>query len=168
MNQPTHGKAVIRTSQFIASALMMSVIMFGGIAVASRLGKPPVAPGGGNNNSMMLVMLIMVAVGDLVAWFIYRSIFDRNMAKKLADHPSDDFGPSELLGAYQTRLIVSLAILNGVAFFALIAFIAEGRWESFGIAMFLLLLMAMSFPTENKFRGWIRKLTGRSEYAGDE
>jgi hypothetical protein len=90
------------------------------------------------------------------------------MAGKIEDREAEELRPEDVLGAYQTRLIVSLALLEGVAFFCLVAFMVEHRWESFGIAMALLLMMAANFPTENKFRNWVRQIAGKSAFAGDE
>lgn len=168
MNQPLHGKAVIRTSQIIAAAMIMGIIFFAGITLVMHVNNQPLPPAAPNQNPMLLTVAAFLTVSALVGRFVVLNALDRNASQKIADSENEDVRPEDVLGSYQTRLIISLALLEGPAFFCLVAFMAENRWESFGLAMFLLLLMAMSFPTENKFRGWIRKLTGRSEYAGDE
>lgn len=164
MNQ--QPKPSILICQIIAGALMMGVIMFAGVTVAIHLSNPPQP--GGNKDSFMFMVAVVFLVFDLIARFIVLKVMDRNMAQKLADRESEQLIPEDILGAYQTRLIVSLALLEGVAFFCLVAFMIEHRWESFGLAVFLLLMMAANFPTENKFRNWVRKVTGQSAYAGDE
>ena len=164
MNQPEPN--YIRVSQIIASALMMGVLVFAGVTVAFHLSDPQ--PAAGNQDSMLLIVAIVFTVGDLIARFVVLKTHDQNMARKLENRETESVSPNEVYGAYQTRLIISLAMLEGVAFFCLIAFMIEHRWEAFGLAMFLLLMMAMNFPTENKFRSWVRKLTGQSAFAGDE
>lgn len=165
----------ILTCQIIAGALIMGVVMFAGVTVAMHMSNPPpqpavppAQPAAGNDLSPMLMVAAFFTVSMLIARFIYLKVFDRNMAGKISDREAEDLVPEDVLGAYQTRLIVSLALLEGVAFYCLIAFMTEDRWEPFGIAMFLVLIMAISFPTENKFRNWVRKITGQSAYAGDE
>lgn len=163
--QPTPS---ILVCQIIAGALMMGVITFAGVTIVSHFNNPPPQPAAGNNDSIMLFIAAFFTVGALMGRLVYLKIVDRGMADKIEDREAEELVPEDILSAYQTRLIASLAILEGVAFFCLVAFMTEGRWEAFGIAMFLLLMMAMNFPTENKFRNWVRKISGQSAYAGDE
>jgi hypothetical protein len=116
----------------------------------------------------MLILLGIATVSVLAARFIVLKGFDRKMAEKIADREEEGLVPEDVLAGYQTRLIQSLAMLEGVAFYALVDFMIEDRWEAFGIAMFLLLMMAVNFPTENKFKNWVRKVSGQSAFAGDE
>lgn len=166
MNQ--QAKPSILVCQIIAGALIMGVVMFAGVTVAMHLSNPPAQPAAGNDLSPMLMVAAFFTVSMLIARFVYLRVFDRNMAGKISDREAEGLVPEDVLGAYQTRLIVSMALLEGVAFYCLIAFMTEDRWEPFGVAMFLVLLMAISFPTENKFRNWVRKITGQSAFAGDE
>lgn len=161
--QPTPS---ILVCQIIAGALMMGVITFAGVTIVSHFNNPP--QGAGNNDSTMFIVAVVFTVFDLLARFIVLKVMDRNMAGKIADREEEGLVPEDILSAFQTRLIISLALLEGVAFFCLIAFMIEHRWEAFGLAMFLLLMMGMNFPTENKFRNWVRKISGQSAYAGDE
>jgi len=161
-------KTSIKVCQIIAAAIMIGVIIFAGITLVSHFNNPPQQPGGGNQDSTMLIVLGLFTVSDLMARFFVLKAFDRKMTDKIADREEQGLVPEDVLAGYQTRLIMSLALLEVVAFFALIVFMQDDRWEAFGLAMFLLLMMAANFPTENKFKNWVRKITGKSAYAGDE
>ncbi len=63
--------------------------------------------------------------------------------------------PQAAFGLYQTRLIVGLGLLEGAAFFNLIAYLLEGHWWSYLVVAALLTWMLASFPTRDRLRRWI-------------
>jgi hypothetical protein len=66
--------------------------------------------------------------------------------------PVDDL---RWLNLYQTRLIISAAILEAACFFLLIAYLLEGELTCLVAAGVLLTLLAVKFPTRDGISRWI-------------
>src|SRR5262249_15847899 len=67
--------------------------------------------------------------------------------------PSDDVWRWWTL--YQTRMLIRAAPVEGAAFLNLIAFLVEGQAFSLGIALGLLLVLILQFPTRDGVERWI-------------
>ena len=63
----------------------------------------------------------------------------------------------QLLGLYQTRLIIQCALMEGAAFFNLIAYIIEHGIISVLVAAALLVAIFQKFPTLSRVQRWIEK-----------
>ena len=61
------------------------------------------------------------------------------------------------LGLYQTRLIFQCALMEGAAFFNLIAYIIEHRIISVLVAAALMVAIFQKFPTLGRVQRWIEK-----------
>jgi hypothetical protein len=61
---------------------------------------------------------------------------------------------AKLLLAYQTHMIVRLAMLEGAAFFALIAYLLEGHWLALCVGIAALALLLSQFPTRGRLENW--------------
>jgi hypothetical protein len=62
---------------------------------------------------------------------------------------------SKLLAVRQTSMIVGLALLEGAAFFACIAYLLEGQLWVLAIILTAMVLMMVSFPTEGRVQSWL-------------
>ena len=169
MNQPQPN---IRTCQIIAIAMYMGVLMFGGVAIVMRLSEdaPPANQQGqaASGDDVMLWIAIGLTATCLVGRAIVLSAMDRQLQRDLRDYGDNPVEPEQMLGRYQTRLIVGLALLEGPAFFCLVALLSTGNWEALGPAGFLLLVMVLNFPTETKLRNWVETNCVESNYAQGE
>src|SRR5262249_43814730 len=58
---------------------------------------------------------------------------------------------------YQTRLIITAAQLEGVIFFALIAYLVEGTPWTLGVAALFFVGRALLFPTQERVERWIQR-----------
>lgn len=58
-------------------------------------------------------------------------------------------------GVFQTELIIALAMLEGAAFFNLIALLISKSGFSLMAVVLLVCLMLLRFPTENKVSSWV-------------
>lgn len=148
---------------------MMGVVMFGVITIAMRLSNEGLGPAeireaqNEENNQVeqkqslpgLFLVLICFTGGALIGRFVVLGVLDRQLENEFSQDRESPLRTGDFLGRYQTRLIVSLALLEGTAFFALIVFMIEGRWEAFGLAGLLLMIMGMNFPTETKFNHWV-------------
>lgn len=157
----------IRVCQIVAFALMGGVVMFGGVTLAMRLSNEPPGeveeaeesdelPEGKQEAMSVLMMVALVFSGvALLGRTIVLGGLDRDLARDLGDENEPPIKLDDCIGRYQTRMIVGMATLEAPAFFALIVFMLEGRWEAFGLAVFFLLVMAINFPSNTKFVEWV-------------
>ena len=151
---PTNVTATVRTSQIIAGALMAGVIMFGAVVVAMTWNKPPGDP-------VIPIIAVGLAIFAIVARYAVAAAMVSGSRTEIAKEvrsgrlQESTAVAGRLYGAYQTRLIVALALLEGAAFFNLIAYMLAARWWNLAAAGVLLLMMAAAFPTRTKLEQWV-------------
>jgi hypothetical protein len=143
--QPT-PETLIRGMQIIAAALPLGVIVFALVAVLAlgALAQPP-------SGSIVSLVGVVFAVGAFAAHLVLPNL----IAQRAATGPQHL--PNELkpYGAYQTRMIMKLALLEGAAFFNVICTVIEHNWWSLGIAGLLVGWMLTNFPTRSRVERWI-------------
>lgn len=156
----------IRVLQIIAGALVMGLVTFLGIVLfmvqVQNKGVGLARPGG-----LPLISLIAVAysaLAVLLAIVIPRVLVQSGLRRiaagawkppqdaNAADYPDD---ASKLLAIRQTSIIIGLAILEGSALFACIAYLLEGQSWVLAAAVLIVLLMLASFPTQERLRSWL-------------
>ena len=146
--------ASVRTVQIIALALIMGVVIFLGVvlvATASRIDDSP-------------EMITKIAAGFaflmLVNHFVIPPIIVKAQLKQAIaaglNQKQDDDKIQECCGVYQTQLIVGFALLEGAAFFNLVALMLEHCVASIIVVTLLLLLMVAKFPTRDKVSFWVQ------------
>lgn len=139
-----------RICQIIASALMAGVMIFAGVAFFIAKGDGPQLP-----------MLSLMAVGFAGVATVMRFVVPMvivNGGKRQLNQSSGDEQRSLLAGLYQTKMIVGMAVLEGAAFFNLVAYITEKQFWSYGVVAFLLGVMAISFPSQGQFESWAEEM----------
>jgi hypothetical protein len=99
---------------------------------------------------------------------IVRSAVAANWRKKVAQGldplspaplPSMQAAPEQAVRwwqFYQTRLIITAAQLEGVIFFALIAYLVEGTPWVLGVAALFFVGQLLLFPTQDRVERWVR------------
>ena len=146
--------ASLRGMQIIAGALMMGVLMFLGVVLVATAGKFDGQP----------EMITMIASGFaflmLVNHFVIPPIIIRAQLKQaiaagMHQRP-DEERIQECCGIYQTQMIVGFALLEGAAFFNLVAMMVEHCAASIAVVTLLLLLMVAKFPTRDKVSFWVQ------------
>lgn len=179
--QETRGlPATLMTMRIIAGAMISGVLMFLGVVLVTRNGPPAEMPllsylGAG---ATVAVLVVRMVVPDLVG----RSVLHTQLAA-LAHGPSNDQdrndqefpddgnttieNPHRVLlagaAAFQTRMIVEFALLEGVAFFNLVAFMVEGQWWGFASVGVLLACMVLAFPSLGRLETWLQQQTELTE-----
>jgi len=148
----------LRAMQIIAAALIVGVLMFGGLAMymvfAERQGQLPE----GQLPVISLLALAMLVVNTPLAFFL-PGVVARNGLRQMAATPraaadaQDD--TIRLLTLRQTVMIIGLALLEGAAFLGLVAFLVEGQTFALAVAGVVVILMLIQFPTEARVRSWI-------------
>ena len=147
----------VRTMQIITGALLAGVIMFGVVstmAVLNRAAPNPAQPPQAPIITYLAVGMTLMELGlravipDLVA--------RQNIARMQDSLDDSDQSRLRLASVYQTRMIIGMALCEGAAFFALIAWMLEGNVLAIGTAGFLVLVMLTAFPTRDRVESWIR------------
>jgi hypothetical protein len=69
--------------------------------------------------------------------------------------PAHDVGA--LLGSFQTRRIISAALLEGGAFFNIVAYMQERQWFSAAIAIAMILGVGSLFPIRSRVELWLER-----------
>lgn len=145
--------ASVRRMQIIAAALMMGVLMFLGVVLVTTAGRLDGQP----------EMVTMIAAGFaflmLANHFVIPPIMAKAQLKQAIGsgihQKSDEEKIQGYCEIYQTQLIVGFALLEGAAFFNLVAMMAEHCVASIVIVAVLLLLMVAKFPTRDKVTFWV-------------
>ena len=149
-NSPIQPESVGRISQIIAGALIAGVLMFAGVAFVIAKGDGPQFP-------MISLMAVGFAGVATVMRFIVPTIIVNGGKAQLKLAP-DNEKRTQLAGLYQTKMIVGMAVLEGAAFFNLVAYIQEKQFWSYGVVAFLLGVMAISFPSQGQFESWAEEM----------
>lgn len=146
----------VRGMQIIAVTLMSGVLFFLGIVLMNTQGdvlsfKQP-----------EIITIIAAGFGLLmiVNHFVIPGIIASKQLKQLI---SNDFTGSDeatridkLVGVYRIQFIIGLALLEGAAFFNLIALMIGNSGFSLCTAGVLFALMLMRFPTRDKVSFWVQ------------
>lgn len=156
---------VLRIMQIIAGALIVGVLSFAGVASFVVFRMPQAAPPAARQNATDVLMYLGLAGAVLmvVASFSIPNLLANAMVKGIAKmaQSSTASGSKELFGrllmAAQTRMIVALALIEGAAFFNLVAFIVTRSLIPPAVVAGLLAVMAIHFPTKIKLARWLEE-----------
>jgi len=140
----------LRTMRIIATALIISVVSFLGIAMLVTSGPNP-----GN-----IPTFTYIAAGFALVMLGMRAVqlkaIPRNLIQQQRQHITDSAeGRNRLACIYRTRLIVGMAMCEAAAFFAIVSWIVEPHELALGIVLFLITVMVMSFPFQQRVLDWI-------------
>jgi hypothetical protein len=121
------------------------------------------APQANANENMLTVVSLAFAVLSGVMSVVIRRVVVATQRKKIAEGtwtpPSGTVGPKNdvemLLACFQTQTIIGAALLEGGAFFALVAYMQERQtWSLLAAAVLLAGLMTL-FPTRGRVESWL-------------
>src|SRR5262249_44345999 len=103
-----------------------------------------------------LLAVVMMVLNTPMAFVVPR-ITAQNRLRELARQstPSPADLRLALLDLRQSTLIISLALLEGTAFLAIVAFLLEVQVYVLGIVGLMLLVMLGQFPTETRVLAWM-------------
>ncbi len=154
------------TMRIIAGALIGGVVTFAGVASVVVFGQAPAAQPGGqppaqNGSEIVMYLAMAFAAVAVVMSFVVSNLVSAAGVKGVAKMAKDGTatGPKELFGRLlavaQTKVIIALALVEGAAFFNLIAFIITKSLIPPAVVGALLLVMAIHFPTKFKLARWL-------------
>jgi len=149
-----------RTLRIILGALIAGCLGFMVFAVIYRrsvAGAPPDLP-------ILTYLSFAFAVVDTAISFFMPDSLIAAERRKLAQSPENspqESRPSgefvKFVGLYQTRMIISAALLEGSIFFFIIAYLVGGSLYCLLGALVLLGIMAIKFPSRDGVRRWVEE-----------
>jgi len=81
-----------------------------------------------------------------------------SLASDVADKPPDPCrDATSLLSVFQQKTIVSAAMFEGCACFAMIAYLVEGNPLSLGLALLLAVAVAAHLPSQSRAIAWVER-----------
>ena len=146
----------LRVMQIIAVALMMSVLTFLGVVLVVTKGEVF-----GQQGPTLITTIAAVFAGMMVvAHLAVPSVIAKTHLRMLNGNAQANSSPEDriasLVSVYQVQLIVGLALLEGAAFFNLIALMIGKHFLSTLSVLALLALMLLKFPTKTKVTWWVQ------------
>jgi hypothetical protein len=139
---PTSLEQTVRVTQIITGALVMGVVTFAAIAVPA-IGALNAAPNGVLVSGLGAAFAVLAFVLHLAVPAVMRASAERAVSDQ------------QLYGLYLSKTIIGLALLEGAAFFNLIALMVEHNWWSLAIVGGLVLWMLALFPTRTRVSHWV-------------
>ena len=159
----------VKTIQIVVGALIAGCVGF--LAVAAVIVSGDAFEPDPEMAQVMNLVLVLFLVGDLIAWAIAPRMMVAQGRRKIADGawtPPQGSGSGEmvkfiertgdagrLFALYMTRTIVACALLEGVAFFAIIVYLVTGSIVGLAIAVVLVIGLALHMPTRGGVLHWI-------------
>jgi hypothetical protein len=115
---------------------------------------------GPNFDQQLRVMQIIAGALMIVNHLVIPSIITKTRLNQIKSQDSDgqnsELKLASLLSIYRMQLIITLAFLEGAAFFNLVSVMIEHHVISLIAAIVLLGLMAVRFPTRTKVSWWVQ------------
>jgi hypothetical protein len=157
-----HARRVVRTVQIIVASLAMGLIVFAGIAMSLRMNQ---------QQQPQDDFLAYFAVGFAVVMLGVRRIVGsstvtrhrKNIAAGTAVMPGFGGAPlsaatdgDRLLFGFQQKTIIESAMIEGPAFFVVVAYLVIGQAWLLGLAAVLLVMLVVPFPTYERVEDWVR------------
>jgi hypothetical protein len=153
-------RAILRVLQVISAAMMSAVVTFLIVVVLILQEAAPAGPLVHTYPAVGLGIIALVAaflVPHFVGGGIKKALVE---GKRVVLPPQFRAGPEvgivgNLLGLFQSRHIVGYAILEGAAFYGLIAYLLERQQASLIVVGLLLAAMLMRVPTRARLENWL-------------
>lgn len=172
-------KPAVMVLRIIVVALASGVMLFVAVAMWMRLSRPQPAAA---DAEMLTMLAIGLAPLALIASRIVPAILVRNARRQIAaghDPSPSKEGPraplselgdaGALAGVYQTKTIISAALLEGAAFFSATAYMLEGNQIALGLSLGFAGVILTMFPSASRVAEWIagqRRLMGEEKLLG--
>jgi amino acid transporter len=176
-----HAGAAVRMPQIVVVALVLGCAFFMGIAISMNMqqgglgaaqGDGPDAVG--DDNPLLPYIALAFAVSAVAARVMVVPVVVGTIRRKIAQgtwpppagrpqQPSlvgmaeADEEAGKLAMLFLTKTIIAGAIIEGAAFFLLIAYLIEGSFMALGVAVAMVVLLASHFPTAGGFISWIER-----------
>ena len=146
----------VRGMQIIAVALMAGVLLFFGIVLVNTQGNVF----GTQNPELVTIIAAGFGILAIINHLIIPAIIAGAQLKQISTGGFSELGEAakveQICGVYRSQLIIALALLEGAAFFNLVALMIEQSAVALGTVILLLGLMILRFPTRDKVSFWVQ------------
>jgi hypothetical protein len=143
-------RRIVLTSRVIVLALATGVFFFGAIVVTLQ------APDLQAPLNLLTIMALAFAGGAIAMRVVLPSILVAAQVRQIGEQPGDaSRDASKLALAFQAKTIFACALLEGAAFFALVALMIEHHVASLIVAAVLLAGILSHLPTVGGINDWI-------------
>lgn len=147
----TNAPATPMVNMIIAGAMIWGVVLFGLIAFfVIDPGKPPA------DEPLVAVIMAGLGVTSFLAAMLIPPMRTSVGLTQIKSQPRAKW-EEELMGLFQSRLIIRMAILEGGAMANLVAFVLERQNWTLLVVGWLVLTMLAFFPTPGGTRDWIKE-----------
>lgn len=153
---------VARVLRIIILALMAGPAIF--LAFVAFVLPPPQAADGDRPSTLItpvaagmagILASMSVVLPQVIGAQGRKAIAERRPLGNSPSPPADD--AVALLAGYQTRRIVAAALLEGGAFFNILAYLQERQWYSAAIAIALIVGVGMLLPIRTLVEQWLER-----------
>lgn len=143
-----------RATQIVAGALMVGIITFGGVVAFLTLQ-------GEQGLAVVPGLLTYLAVGIFAVMIVVSIALPQvtvaqAIRKIAADKPGD--WRKALVPVFLSKTVLSKAVLEGAAFCNLVVFLLERHWMTIAVVIVILMLMAVTFPSQTQFESWAEQV----------
>ncbi len=148
--------------QIITVILMAGPVMFMGVALAANKGEL------GSTPDVLSWVVIGVTVVELTLYLILPDLVARSKRDMIELGGSntaielDSF--KQLLPVYRTRHIVACGLLEGAIFLNVIAYMVSKLAGNLAVAVFLLVIIALKWPTGEKMVVWLNDARSQNDF----
>jgi len=148
----------VKVTQIIVLALFSGVLVFGGVVLFT-----PADDRNGEMGILSLMSVGMTGISVLVSFLIPKLIVKQNRNKIASGDwavvpsgaPIKETDAGKFSIVFQMTTIVGCTVLEGAAFFALIAYMQEGHLTTLVSTGVLMLGILLYFPTRTRIENWI-------------
>lgn len=162
---------LVVTEQIVVGAIIAGAVVF--LAIAAVM----VHQGGldmGQDKTLTQIMnliLVVFLAADVIAWTVAPTLMVSRARRKIA---AGDWNVSQgpyqpkvvemiertgdagkLIGVHCTKTIISVAIIEGLTFFAIIVYLVVQSTFAVCVAIAMIAVLALHFPTRNSVVDWI-------------
>lgn len=150
----TRLSSSLKVTQLVSAALIMGVLMFMGVALVIIRGDIRGPQDAGLLTKIAGGFAVLMIVNH---WFLPGLVVKAMVAAISRENLTPEVRLDRLGNAFRTQLIIAIALLDGAAMFSLISVIVEKNVISLGVALFLIVLMVIRFPTQTRFTWWVQE-----------
>jgi hypothetical protein len=149
----------LRQLRLIIPAMAMGVILFAAVVVFLVTSGSITADAALAN--VLLLALTALAAAELVGYLIARKALTGRLRQQWLGHAAEDVPPHELARAFQALTLIGAAMAEGLSLFGLVIVLVTGSWPAIVAPAIGLLLIALLFPTPDKFSRFAGSITGQ-------
>ncbi len=152
---PADKNAVLKTMQIIAGAMILGVLITGAVAFSLTIGAEV--------DAERPLLLAGIAAGLSLLALAVCAMVPANVSAALQEEHGSPARELAFYTAYQSRMIIRFAFVEGAAFLNLVAAIVDKQLYSLAFAGLMVLIMLALFPTRGRIERFAKSQVELSE-----